>query len=74
MLVLFNFSFCGDIQVDCTSTAGDVGDDEWNDDRDNDWNGDGDDDVDGDGGADDDWDGDGDNGCILIVTIYIVQL
>ena len=33
-----------------------------------------DDDGDGNGGGDDDWDSDGDNGCILIVTLYIVQL
>ena len=35
------------------------------------WDG-GDDEWDDDG--DDDWDGDGDNGCIWIVTLYIVQL
>ena len=43
----------------------DGGDDEWDDDGDDDWDDDGDDDGDG---------GDGDNGCIWIVTLYIVQL
>ena len=37
-----------------------AGDDEWDDEWDNDWN--------------DDWDIDGDNGCIFLVTLYIVQL
>ena len=31
-------------------------------------------DGDDDGGGDDDWDSDRDNGCIVIVKLYIVQL
>ena len=81
MLILFKFSFCRDVQVECTSTAGDGEDNEWDNEWDKEWNDEwddeGDDDWDGDGdgdGDDDDWDGDGDNGCIWIVTLYIIQL